>query len=344
MAKKIKYGKIAIVIFLTALIWIWADLALDETLADRPATIIVDESVSPKLWVSFNQAPSADIKITLSGPHAAIANESRRLKESQIREFVLDVVQEKMDKPGDYDLRLLPFLQKDKQIRQLGLKVESCEPEVLDVNVVELVNKSLPVRCFDENEIPKDAESIEPATVNAFVPPEQTLVAKVRLSASEIEQARVSTIEKTPYIELPGGQTRDVATKVTIKMPEASDELTDYTITTATLGFSLSENLQGKYKVQLLNPTDMATVSIKATLAAKEAYRQQPFQMILYILDDDRMATGELRRTVVFNFPKEYISKDEIRQNQEPPTARFRLIPLTSSQSPIEGPPLRGNQ
>jgi len=119
-------------------------------------------------------------------------------------------------------------------------------------------------------------------------------------------------------------------------MPPVGDVLTNYTITTATLGFSLSENLQGQYKVELLNPTDMATVSIKATLAAKQAYEQQPFQMILYILDDDRMATAELRRIVVFNFPEEYILKDEIRQNQEPPTARFRLIPLTSSESGIK--------
>ena len=148
MARKIKFGKIAIVVFLTALIWIWADLALDETLPDRPAIIEVDETVSPKLWVSFNQTSSADIKITLSGPHTAIANESRRLKEGQMRKFVFDVVQEKMDRPGNYDFPLLPSLQKDRQIKQLGMKVVSCEPEMLDVNVVELVNKSLPVQCL----------------------------------------------------------------------------------------------------------------------------------------------------------------------------------------------------
>jgi len=332
MARSIKYGKITIVIFLTALIWIWADLALDEKLPDKPATIVVDESVSPKLWVSFNQASEASIRITLSGPHAAVANENRRLKEGQIRKFVFDVVQEKMDRPGNYALRLLPFLQKDKQIKQLGLKLESCDPEVLDVNVVELVRRTLPVQCFDENEMPRRAESIEPSNVNASVPPDRTLVAKVQLTSSEIEQARVSAIEKTPYVELPGGQTRDIATRVKIKMPEASDVLRDYTITTATLGFCLSENLQGKYEVELLNPTDMATVSIKATPAAKQAYEQQPFQMILYVLDDDRRATAELRRTVVFDFPREYVHSDEIKRNQEPPTARFRLIPLTSSE------------
>jgi len=333
MARKIKYGKIAIVIFLTALIWIWADLALDETLPDRLAVVRVEELADPKLWVSFNQASSVAIRIKLSGPHAAIANERRRFREGQIREFVLDVVQENMDRPGDYHLRLLPFLQKDKQIRGLGLKVDSCEPEVVDVNVVELAKKSLTVECLNEDGASLKAESIKPSKVDAFAPTDQPPTAKVQLTSSEIEQARVSAIEKTPYVELPGGQTRDVATPVKIKMPPAEDVLTNYAITTATLGYCFSENLQGKYKVELLNPTDMTTVSIKATMAAKQVYEQQPFQMMLYILDDDRMATAELRRTVVFKFPEEYVRKDEIRRNQEPPTARFRLTPLTSSES-----------
>jgi hypothetical protein len=119
-------------------------------------------------------------------------------------------------------------------------------------------------------------------------------------------------------------------------MPPAEDVLTNYTITTATLGYCFSENLQGKYKVELLNLTDMTAVSIRATLAAKQVYEQQPFQMILYILDDDRTATAELRRIVVLNFPEEYVLKDEIRQNQEPQTARFKLTPIISPELGIE--------
>jgi len=337
MPGRVKYGKITIVVFLTALIWIWADLALDEVLPDKHATIVVDESANPRLWVSFNQASSADIQITLSGPHTVIAKENRRLRVGDIRKFIFDVVQEKMDKPDNYGLRLLPFLQKDTQLRQLGLKVKSCVPEVLDVNVVELVKKSLTVQCIDEDEIPVPAESIEPRKVDAFVPADQTLTAKVQLTSSEIEQARVSAIDKTPYVELPGGSIRQCSTAVKIKMPPAEHVLTDYTITTATLGYCFSENTQGKYEVELLNPpADMATVRIKATPTAKEVYEQQPFQMMLYILDDDRRTTDEQRRAVVFNFPEEYVRKNAIRQNQEPVTARFKLIPLTSGTPSLE--------
>jgi len=335
MARKIKYGKIAIVIFLTALIWIWADMALDETLSDRPAIIEVDESVSPKLWVSFNKASEASIKITLSGPHAAIANENRRLREGKIRKFVFDVVQEKMDRPGNYALGLLPFLQKDKQIKQLGLKLESCDPEVLDVNVVELVRKSLPVQCFDEDGMPRKAESIEPPNVNASVPPDRTLVAKVRLTSSEIEQARVSAIEKKPYIELPGGQTRDVATMVKVKMPPAEDVLRDYTIGAPKFGIVLSLNLQGRYKVDVINVNEVISpIKIRATPTAKQAYESMRYQVILEI-DDEDAKLEESRKEVVYNFPKEFFNRNEIVLSQAPARARFKLM-LLSTEAPVK--------
>ena len=73
MAKKVKYSKIMIVIFLTVLIWVWADLALDETLPEKNAVVVVDESVNPKLWISFDNSTSADIKIVLSGSHTSVA-------------------------------------------------------------------------------------------------------------------------------------------------------------------------------------------------------------------------------------------------------------------------------
>jgi len=332
MAKKIKYGKITIVIFLTALIWIWSDLALDETLADRSAEVAIDESADPKLWVSFDQAPTADIRITLSGPHAAIASESRRLREGQIRRFVLDIVQEGMNKPGDYPLRLLPFLQKDKQIKQLGLKVESCEPKLLSVNVVELVKKSLTVECFNENGVSLKPESIEPSKIDMFVP-ENRRTAQVRLSRREIEQARLNALERKPYIELAEGQIREAAEPVRIKMPPEPDSLSDATVKVTKLGIALSPNLQGRYKVEITNmPEVIGPISIRATPSAKQAYEGMRYQVILEIDDEDtKLKDG--RRELVYNFPEEFVGKDEIRLNQPRVQANFRLVEL-STESP----------
>ncbi len=341
MARKVKFGKITIVIFITVLIWVWTDLALDEERTFPNAIINVAQS-NPQLWVTLDGAASVSIEeIAFKGPLRRINELSKKIKQQGGLKFDFDAAEEGMGKSDSYTLPLVSFLQKEKEIRRLDLKVESCKPETLSVDVSELINKSVTVECLDEDKIPLKAESIEsiePKMVDAFVPADETLTAKVQLTRREIEQARISAIEKTPYIELPGGQIRNVAKMVEIKMPPAEDVLGDYTIRAPTLGFSLSENLQGKYKVELLNdPSDMATVRIKATLAAKQAYeQQQPYQIILYILDDDRMIAEGQRRTVVYNFPEEYVRKGEIRLNQEPPIAQFRLIPLTSSESGTE--------
>lgn len=341
MVSKIKYGKIAVVIFLTVLIWVWTDLALDEILPDRPATIVVDESANPKLWVSFNQASSADIKITLSGPHAVIVDARRKLKGGKGIEFTFDVAQENMDKPGDYSLGLLVFLQKDKETRRLGLAVESCEPEILDVNVVELVEKSLTVECFDEDGIPLEVESIEPKKVDMLVPGDRR-TARVQLTRREIEQARLLAVKKTPYIVLAAGQIREGATAVKIKMPPEEDRLSDYTITKTTLSVALSPTLLGEYSVNVTNlPEVLGPIAIRATPEAKRAYESQPLPlMTLYVFDvDAKIGVEEQRKAVVYNFPPEFVRKDEIKLKnpQQSVEAKFRLIPLSSAETASSG-------
>jgi hypothetical protein len=333
MVKRINYGKVAVVVFITLLVWVWADLALNETLPDRPAVIEVDQSASPKLWVSFSQASSADIKLTLSGPHTAITDVSRKLKEGGNLEFYLDAAQEKMNEPGNYTLNLLPFLQKSNQIKRLGLKVESCRPETLPVDVVECVKMPLTVKCLDEDQNPIDQAVIEPAQVEMLVPanwPGEKRVAKVLLTKGEIEQAKLSPIEKKPCVELVVGQTKESPRPVKITIP-ARDELGDYTIPIR-LGFSLSANLQGRYNVEVTNlDAVMTPVGIRATPEAKRAYENMRFQVLLEIDDEDVKVPDTARRELVYNFPQEYVRKGEIRLKKEPPPiAQFKLIPLSS--------------
>lgn len=344
MLTRVKYGKIAIVIFITVLIWVWVDLDLDEELPDKPAVIIVDESANPKLWVSFNQDPDADIKITLSGPHAAIAEEARKLKEGKRLEFDFDAAQEKMDAPGKYTLNLLSFLQKNREIRQRGLKVQACEPEIITVNVAKLVERSLTVQCFDGNRIPVKVKSVDPPKVNMFVPEEwsgEKLTANVQLTRREIDQARLSAVEKTPFIELAAGQIRELQRTVKITMPPDEDLLADYTIT-ATLGIALSPNLQGKYSVEVTNLNEVISpIAIRATPDAKQAYELQPYPpMTLYILDDDtKKGAEEQRRKVVYNLPPEFVRKGEIelKNPQQPAEAKFKLIALPSTEASSGG-------
>jgi len=337
--RKLKYGKIAIVLFLTVLIWVWADLALDEEPPARSAVIVVDESADQELWVSFNQARRARIQVTLSGPHSAFVTLDSKLRsEGKELEFVFNAVHQKMSTPGGHKLRVLDFLQKDKGLKDLGLKVKSCEPEVVDVNVVQLVAKSLPVECFDEDGLALKAESIVPSKVEMYVP-ESTRTAQAQLSDSEVAQARSTAISKTPYVVLGEGRTKQATTLVKIKMPAELSRLSDYTITAATLSIALSPNLQDKYRVEVVNLTQvLGPVAIRASAEAKRTYEMQLLpQMTLYILDDDaKKGESEQSRAVVYNFPQQFVGKGEIELKNpgQPAEAKFRLIRLASAESP----------
>ena len=337
MSRKIKYSKIAIVIFLTVLIWVWADLALDETLPEKSAVVVVDESVDPKLWISFDKSTSADIKIILSGPHTAVTTLDRELRKGlKPLEFVFNAVQEQMDKPGAHSLKLLEFLRKDRELRRRGLKVQSCDPNELSVNVVELVKKSLTVECFDASGNPLKTQSIEPSKVDAFVPVDSRLTAKIELTKAEIEQAKLAPIGKIPYVELAAEHIRESATLVTIKLAPEEDPLSVKRIEDATLVIAMSPTLLAKYYVEVTNlPSVLNPFAVRATSDAKEEYENQQLpQMTLYIFDSDTEKGEEVqRKRVHYNFPPEHVRTGAIELSQEPATAEFKLIPRPSDES-----------
>lgn len=336
MLKKVKYGKILAVVFLTLLIWVWADLALDEELTVYGAEISAATS-SRELWVTFGEESSVSIEqIVLKGPAARIAEMQRKIKQGKMLKFDVDVVQEKMVEPGSHSLVLLPVLQKDRQIKELGLKVESCKPDKLLVKVVGLVEKPLEVRCVDGDRNPVIA-TVDPTHVDMYVSEDWADVAEVQLSRKEIDQARVSPIEKIPFVRLAGERVRRADRTVKITVSPEEEKLRAYSITSATIGFVFSPVLQEKYRVELLNQQDMAIVHIKATPTAKGEYERQPFQMLLYILDDDaKKGQQEQGREVVYNFPPEFFREGEIElQNpQQPARAKFKLIELKPAPSP----------
>ena len=342
-AKKAKYSKIFAVVSITVLIWVWADLAKTDEFTVPTATISVARSTNPNLWVSFDNKLSVSIeKIKLKGPTSRIDSIRRKLRDgSLVLEFFLDPETEAMDTPGEHPLAVLEFLKKSDQIRQHGLTVTSCEPKQIAVDVVRLVEKSLDIICVDEAQNPIKDATVKPPQARMLVPEDwegEKLIAKVRLTRGEIAQARLSAVQKTPYIELAAGVTREIPTPVRIITPPAEDQLIDYTITTATLGFSLSDNLQGEYKVEVTNLNEViSAITIRATPQAKRAYEENMrYQVILEIDDSDKDNTSAepLRRELIYNFPPEYVRRDEIVLNQQPAVARFKLVPLATVQAP----------
>jgi hypothetical protein len=341
MIRKVKFGKIAIVIFLTILIWVWTDLYLDEELSVPRATISVAHT--PELLVSFSGQPEALINnIQLKGPAKKISEVRRYLADGTLEfDFTLNPGLEGMISTGSRTLNVLDFLKRSDKIKEKELSdltIEGCEPEIIDVSVVKLVKKPLEIDCFDENGVPVTVVSKNPEKVEMFVPEDSRLRAQVRLTSSNINQARLSEAIVFPYVELAPGRIRNSTTPVRVKMSPQADSLIEYPID-ATLGTVLSMNLVGEYDVDITNYNDLVSFSILATHEAKIAYENQPYQIILYILDDyAKKPDEEQRREVVPDFPDEYIRKDQIRLKNPLKEAKFKLIPLKSSEAQASGP------
>lgn len=342
MLGKIKYGKIAVVIFLTVLIWVWADLALHEEHSVSNVPLTIAKSTNRAIWVNFvdeneSLVPVYNLKtIVLKGPASKISKVRLKLKTGELQlDFFLDAEQEGMEKPDKYPLDVLSLLRKSDQLRELGLAVQSCDPNKLTVNVVELVEKLLDIECFDESGVSVKVESIEPSKVDMFVPEDSRFTAQVQLTRSEIKQPRPSVVEKMPYVILATGETRQAPKSVEIKMSPEADSLSEYTIEEAKLVIALSVNLQGKYKVDVNYNYVVSPFPILATLEAKQAYESQPFQMTLYILDDNakKGPEEEQQKGVFYNFPEEFVRRDEIKLKnpQQAAVATFKLIPLSSA-------------
>lgn len=341
MIRKIKFGKIAIVIFLTILIWVWTDLDLDEVHTVPRAVITVAHS--PGLLVSFNGQPEALINnIKLKGPAKKISEVRRRLDDGSLElDFSLNPELEKMNTTDSHTLKVLDFLRKSDEIKEKelrGLTVEKCEPEKIDVNVVKLVKQSLDIECFDENGTPLvGVKSIDPPKVEMYVPEDSRLKAQVQLTARDITQARLSVAVVTPYVELAPGRRRNASRTVNIKMSPEADSLIEYPIA-ATLGITLSKNLLGRYNVDVTNYNDLVSFFIFATQAAKDAYESQDFPITLIIRDDAaNKPDEEQRRDVVYHFPEEFVRKNEIRLKNPPKQAKFKLIPLSPAKTPPAG-------
>jgi len=331
--RRINPGKFAVVAFLTVLIWVWSDLALDESLEVQNVKITVAKSTDPSLWASFDGRESATIEtVVLKGPTAKIADIGRRLHSRGMSFDTFFVPQQEgMTESGRYALNVADFLKRADAIRQEGLTVESAEPRVLEVRVEKLLEKPLEIECVDENGLVVEAESFDPPTVRAYVPAEAVVKARIRLSRREIEQARVEPLSKEPTVAFGSEPARPTGAAIRVKLPAAQERLRPYTITTATVGFALSENLQARYEVQLTNRSDLATVLIKATPEARQAYERQPFQMILNILDDDKPGE-ELRRPVDYVLPEQFVRQGDIVLDQLKTAARFTLVPLPETE------------
>lgn len=342
MIKKLKPGKISIVVCLTVLIWVWSDLAQDDRLPLSDVRIEVAKSTDPALWVNFvvegadpNLQTSVALEtVVLKGPASRVAEVNRRKNRGAIDLNLFLVPEEEgLARAETHTINVLDFLRKNEVIRDLGLTVEGCEPQRLTLQAQTLVAQEVGVECVGID--PSLQAVLDPSSITAYVPAGKTLKAKIPpLTPEEQTQAKAGAIEKTPYIELVQKQRRETATKVKVTLSPVQNLLTEDRIP-AKYRFCLSPNLQGKYSVKLENEqTELTRVSVRGTDLARKAYRDAPAQLLLYIEDQDAQTPadqGPISREFVFAFPEDYVRLGQIVPDQPAPVAKFRLVPIDAT-------------
>ena len=331
--------KLAATAFLTLLIWTWAYLALEQEIVES-GTLNISPATSRNILVGFDREVPVRLKLSIKGPASKIAELRRRLladdndRDKERLDFFYNAEMQGQAEAGSYPLDVLRFLKNDTRLKQLGLTVESCDIETIEVTVEELEERWLPVQCLDENGSILAHLMIEPARVKMFVRRDwgsEQSQAKITLASLQIEQARKDTIIEKPYVELVPGKRKYADIRVEIKLPSAVELLQDR-ILQPTIGFLLSKNLQGKFDIELFNENDLtSTTKIKASDDAWSAYdKRTPYQVLDEARDGDENTEGEISRQLIYNFPLEYVQKQQIRLNEPLREARFRLRPLAS--------------
>jgi hypothetical protein len=340
--KSINYGKIILVVFITILIWVWADKAQDEEYTFENIQLTADRSLASDLWLTFEGQRTVTLKeLKLRGSAACLDELKADLKNNppKLMRFSLQSADTGLREPGQTELIMLDFLRNSGQLNKLRVSAVACEPRAITVKASRLMEKELKVRCVRPNGDVLNAKKIEPATVKARVPEDwgpQT--ADVILNDSEIEQARLNDFEKTAVVRYSPEEMYVLPTKIKIMMPAAAEDLNPLSITQATIGLVLSQLCAGKYRIELENYSELASFTISATPEAARAYREQPFQILLYILDEDAKNTSEQRKEVEYNFPDEFVSRGKIKLNQPAGIARFKLIPIEAAASTPASP------
>ncbi|MHC4120535.1 MAG: YbbR-like domain-containing protein [Planctomycetota bacterium] len=338
MLTKVKFSKIAIVGFLTVLIWVYADMALDETHPVPNVSIGIVASSRPELWATFSGEDESPVSwvtlkhIVLKGPTSKIAEVKRELSNGFLKlSFSLNPEYLGMTTAGSHTLAVLDFLRKSTEIRELGgLTVESCEPDTLTVNVEVLEERTLTVQCFDQGGRPQEARRIEPETVTMFVPESwgRDRPARLVLRPSEIEQARAGTILQRPYIALADGQRRQADTLVRVRLLPQEEQLATFQVGGVNVGLRFSPITQN-HMVQFEGDDEakaMSQIAIRATQRAKEAYEAEAYKVTLDIYDLDRTQSGWVPRQLRYNFPDEFVRLGEIELDQDPVEVRFKLV------------------
>jgi len=342
MIAKIK--KLLLIILLTLLIWVWADISGEVELNNQTASIVVSPTISRDLWLSLETRPGLDPKsqavsvvLELTGPRARIEEFKREYLPLEV-EFSPDIAQNYDQENNNTSVPIEEYVQNDPVIRKLGLNVVSVTPKAINVKVERLVKKQLKVVCVDADTNLIDGAKTTPAIIEMSVKEiwaGEKLNAYVKLTPSQIEEAQQGLLELNPYVELDPRRIRYAESAVQVTIPPTSEQKMSDAISGPIIGFVFNFEMLNKYRVEITDAPKV--VEYRATLESSKAFKSQKYHMLLDIsLEDAPITKGGEEKSVTrklrYNFQQEHVRLGQISAPEtQIPTITFKLIPIKTN-------------
>lgn len=338
MSGKIK--KLAAVVFLSVVIWVWAFMSLEKE-TTLFGSIELSPAADPDFYVTFNDNKSRiGLKLTFRGSPARIASLERRHRAAdsdptrERLDFYYDPAVQAQTETGTYRINTLDLVREAIKTRDLALTVAGCDPLDIEAHVQKLVPREVTVEVRDEAGSLLTAESIEPARVMMYIREGDPATARVVLSARQVETARSRPVRERPFIIIgPGEKVQYAAETVLVRLPSAMPlEAQVFQTNPSRIGFIMPPELIGIYRVELID--DIKTINFRSTPEAKTLYQQQPYHLLVQVLSGDQNLEQTPPRTVIYNFPMEMVRKGLIQAPDPPSQVRIRLVPINPTPVP----------
>jgi len=322
--------KLLVVVPLTLLIWAWAYMSQEQE-DNFMGTLEAAHSIDPSLLVTFSLPGSRQqtqiplTSIVLKGTPSRLSDLLKRNtlpsanQNEEWLDFYYDPAEQKQTE-GTHTLELLEYLQKSSKIQELALTLESCSPSKVDVKIEPLVEKKLPIQCLDENGLLRKDAVITPAFAYIYVRKGYTASATISLTQQQIEMARQQQpVWVKPYVDMGiKGVIRESAEPVEVILQSETLLKPRAFQTTKPIGIFMSPELQNAYKVIISNDEELRkTTTIYATEEAFRAYENVAYPLYIVIKDSDVVDLSEIPpKTVMFNFPPEYVKSGQITEDE----------------------------
>lgn len=324
--------KIVATLFITTLIWIWADLSNDLVFEGKSVTVRISSDCPKDTWVSLQGASSLTLNVDLKGPSARI-DELKR-DNSPLEVFFSPPEMSGSDESFRYPIAAL--VQESPKVRELGLTVLQSKPAAIDVTLRRLVKKQLRVVCIDENSNTLSNAVVEPDMVEMYVPDNWSgveLTCTAQLTAEQRAAALAGAVTLKPFVEIEAGR-KAYGDPVSVSVEAKQVELEIFPINGPRIGLLSNEQIAKDYRVEITARNEaLTTIQVKASKEAYQAYRAAKYQMLVEIYPEDLPAgtekqTGPIERQASYYFPPDFEKAGLISAVDTgiKPIVTFRLI------------------